>query len=57
MAARRTGRLAAALCAVLLMAGCDAPPSEPAPPPPPVPQSSAVAPQSNAVPLPAARFQ
>ena len=54
MAARRTGRLAAALCAALLMAGCDAPPSEPAPPPPPVPQSSAVAPQSNAVPLPAA---
>ncbi|MBI5339639.1 MAG: hypothetical protein HZB45_18340 [Mycolicibacterium rufum] len=54
MAVRPTARLAAALCAALLMAGCDAPPSEPAPPPPPVPQSSAVAPQSNAVPLPAA---
>ncbi|BBX71017.1 serine hydrolase [Mycolicibacterium psychrotolerans] len=56
MSARRTARVAAAMCAALLLAGCDAPASEPAPPPPhpSVPQSSAFAPQSNAVPLPAA---
>ncbi|KRE32002.1 hypothetical protein ASG82_03355 [Mycobacterium sp. Soil538] len=56
MSARRTTRVAAAMCAALLLAGCSARAAEPAPPSPhpSVPQSSAVAPQSNAVPLPAA---
>ena len=46
-----TCRTAAILCAALLAAGCQAQGAEP---PSPQTQSSAVAPQSNAVPLPAA---